>query len=60
VITLQSLIFNQLSAPDFKSMLKQAWKQYFGDPECNYPTVKDICFKDLPSNCASCPGSSFI
>jgi hypothetical protein len=60
VVTLQSLIFNQLCAPDFKPMLKQAWKQYFDDGECEYLTVKDICFKDLPNSCDLCRLSSFI
>lgn len=63
IITLQSLIFNQLCAPVFQPMLKQAWKQYFDDVDCDYPTVKDICFKNLPPICDSfnlCNGFSFI
>lgn len=60
IITLQSLIFNQLSAPAFQPMLIQAWKQYFDDIDGDYPTVKDVCFSDLPPICHSCDGYSFI
>jgi hypothetical protein len=60
VITLQSLTFNQLCAPDYKPMLKYAWEKYFDDYVCNYLTVKDICFKNLPIDCNLCTASSFI
>jgi hypothetical protein len=63
VLTLQSLIFNQLRAPVFKPMLRKSWEQYFDDNYVEDPlTVKDISFKDLPLYCGNddCNHSSFI
>jgi hypothetical protein len=63
IITLQSLIFNQLCSQLFQPLLKQAWKQYFDDIDENFLKVEDICFKNLPTTCSSynlCNSFSFI